>query len=205
MIETYFRSWYQKLFVDKVAAFAALKFSAIEITFFGTFLGILVPLCLFFSLKFLAIFFLLLSGYFDTLDGTVARIRKESSPIGSIFDIVSDRIVEFSAVFGLYLLYPDKSLYMILMLGSILLCITSFLVVGIFTENSSGKKSFFYSVGLIERAEAFIFFIAMILCPKLFSELALLFAFLVVFSAYNHINNFIVYYKTCSVESSLDI
>ena len=68
------------------------------------------------------------------------------------------------------------------MLGSILLCITSFLVVGIFTPNHS-SKSFHYSPGLIERAEAFLFFIVMIFVPYYFTFFAFLFATLVALTA----------------------
>ena len=65
------------------------------------------------------------------------------------------------------------------MLGSILLCVTSFLVVGIFSENSS-KKGFYYSPGLIERLEAFIFFICMLVLPMYFEALSIIFTILVV-------------------------
>lgn len=64
------------------------------------------------------------------------------------------------------------------MLTSILLCVTSFLVVGIFTEKQT-EKSFYYSPGLIERGEAFFFFILMILFPSYFVLLSSLFILLV--------------------------
>ena len=59
---------------------------------------------------------------------------------------------------------------------------TSFLVVGIFSENKS-QKGFHYSPGLMERPEAFLFFAMMMLLPTLFSALALLFTFLVFLTA----------------------
>jgi archaetidylinositol phosphate synthase len=74
---------------------------------------------------------LVLSGFLDTLDGSLARHLNKTSSI----------------------------------------CVTTFLVVGIFTKNDS-QKSFFYSPGLIERAEAFIVFSLMILLPFTFSVLA---------------------------------
>lgn len=60
----------------------------------------------------------------------------------------------------------ERGLWCMLTLGSMLLCITSFLVVGIFTENQS-QKSFHYSPGLMKRAEAFSFFIAMMIWPAI--------------------------------------
>jgi len=129
----------------------------------------------------LSIFLLLLSGYFDTLDGSLARFQGKTSDFGSVLDILCDRIVEFAVVMGLFYHYQvaECSLYM---LGSMLLCITSFLVVGIFSENSS-HKSFHYSAGLMERGEAFLFFVMMISLPALFAALSYLFSALVFLTA----------------------
>ena len=68
------------------------------------------------------------------------------------------------------------------MLGSMLICITSFLVIGIFTKNN-GEKGFYYSQGLMERAEAFIFFMLMIIFPAAFRILAIVFTFLLLVTA----------------------
>ena len=68
------------------------------------------------------------------------------------------------------------------MLMSILICITSFLVVGIFSPNTS-EKGFFYSPGFIERGEAFLFFIVMAIFPSLFPFFSLLFFSLVFLTA----------------------
>ena len=127
----------------------------------------------------LAVVLLLLSGYLDVLDGTLARLRKTSSALGTVYDIIADRIVEFSVIFGLFILAPnERAMACLLMLGSVLLCVTSFLVVGIFSDKKT-NKNFDYSPGLIERAEAFMFFIAMILLPKYFLFLAYIFISLV--------------------------
>jgi len=92
-------------------------------------------------------------------------------------------MVEFAVILGLFFVDAnERALPSLVMLGSILLCITTFLVVGIFVENQS-VKSFFYSPGLIERAEAFIFFSIMILFPSTFMVAAYLFSALTFFSA----------------------
>ena len=70
-----------------------------------------------------------------------------------------------------------------------LLCITSFLVVGIFVEQNS-NKSFFYHEGLMERAEAFIFFILMMLIPQWFAFLAVVYTILVLLTAFLHLRFF---------------
>jgi len=180
--EGYLRTGYQKLLVDGLAKQLAKYCSANQLTLVGLGLGVASALFLDLHHSLIAISLLLLSGYFDSLDGTVARIQNQSSSIGTVLDIVSDRIVEFAIVLGLFLLNPaSRGLMAILMLGSILLCITSFLIVGVFSENE-GQKGFYYSPGLMERAEAFIFFIAMILLPSFFTILALVFTGLVTFT-----------------------
>ena len=80
---------------------------------------------------------LLISGYFDALDGTVARMAEQNSAKGTMIDIISDRIVEFAVIFALFLVNPlHRGVCCLLMLGAILICVTSFLVVWIFHENN---------------------------------------------------------------------
>jgi phosphatidylglycerophosphate synthase len=126
---------------------------------------------------------LLFSGFLDTIDGSLARHTQRASSQGAALDICCDRLVEFSIVLGLYLVDPvTRGFDTLLMLGSVLLCVTTFLVAGIFSEQSS-YKSFYYSPGLIERTEAFILFFAMIAWPSQFYWLAPLFTLLVMLTA----------------------
>jgi archaetidylinositol phosphate synthase len=190
MLEFYLRSSYQKYFVDKPAKIFGKFFSPNFITFLALIFGILNPIFLSTGFSYFAIFCLLASGYCDTLDGTIARLQKSGSETGSVFDIIVDRIVEFAAVLGLFLLDPvHRGLACMCMLGSMLICVTSFLVVGIFEKNT-GNKGFFYSAGLMERAEAFAFFIAMMLLPKYFNVLAIMFTILVLWTAIIRVYNF---------------
>lgn len=191
MLETYIRPLYQQLCVNFIAKKLAGTIAPNTITVLAGFIGVLVLPLLWFQLPILAVIVLLISGYADTLDGTLARIGQHTTPMGSVLDIMMDRIVECAVVLGLFL-YDSlhRGGWCLLMLVSILLCITSFLIVGVFTQNNS-DKSFYYSPGLIERAEAFIFFIAMILLPHYFTELALLFTSLVLWTAYLRIEQFI--------------
>lgn len=188
MIETYLRPIYQYCVVNPIAR--KIQFSPIKITCFSCFTGILVAPALLINLPKIAIVLLLISGFLDTLDGTVARMTDKTSNMGGVLDIVSDRIVELAVMIGLYFVDPsDRALGTLAMLGSCYLCITSFLVVGIFSPNQS-EKGFHYSPGLIERTEAFIFFIVMILWPRYFSLLAYLFAGLVLLTSFLHIKAF---------------
>lgn len=154
-----------------------------QITLLACVSGCLVAPALYLALPGVAITLLLFSGYCDVLDGSVARLSKQLQPTGSLYDIVSDRLVEFMVVMGLFFVdMSQRGAYCLWMLGSILICVTSFLVVGILTEND-GQKGFYYSPGLMERAEAFIFFIAMIGWPKQFPLLAMMFSVLVFWTA----------------------
>ena len=138
-----------------------------------------------------AVLAIVLSGFIDTLDGAIARFHQSSSPKGAILDITSDRAVEFSIILGLFFVSPEtRGLPCILMLGSVLLCITSFLVVGIFKDNES-QKGFHYSPGMVERTEAFAFFIALILLPEYFLILSIVFSILVFLTAFRRIFEFI--------------
>ncbi|MBA2727365.1 MAG: CDP-alcohol phosphatidyltransferase family protein, partial [Parachlamydiaceae bacterium] len=143
MIDSYGRTFYQKVIVDPfLPTFSFI--SPTTITFLAIVTGTSILPLLALKYTFLAFAMLLFSGFLDTLDGSMARFKNQTSPFGTVFDIIGDRIVEFSIVLGLYLYQPElRALNCLLMLGSILLCITSFLVVGIFTQNNT-EKSFHY-------------------------------------------------------------
>lgn len=190
MLEHYCRQKYQYWLVDGIANVIGRYLSPTHITLFAGLAGLVSMLLLIKNSPLLAVFFLLISGYADSLDGTVARLYGTSSPAGSVLDIITDRLVEFSIIFGLFLLDPiSRGVMSMLMLGSVLLCVTSFLVVGIFTPNES-EKGFHYSAGLMERAEAFTFFILMIIFPTYFTPLSLLFFVLVLLTTFIRVFEF---------------
>ncbi len=178
MIDSYGRTFYQKVIVDPFLPIFSF-ISPTMITFLAIVTGTSILPLLALKYTLFAFVMLLFSGFLDTLDGSMARFKNQTTPFGTVFDIIGDRIVEFSIILGLYLYQPElRALNCLLMLGSILLCITSFLVVGIFTQNNT-EKSFHYSPGIIERSETFIFFSIMILFPTTFSLVSYLFISLV--------------------------
>ncbi len=184
MLEKYLRRYYQCFFVNPVAA-RMKKWSFLSpshLTIIGCILGIASAVAIGFDKPWSGLSLLFLSGYIDTLDGTLARFNGQTSHFGCALDIISDRIVELAVVIGLYEVHLDKAFLSLLMLGAMLICVTSFLIVGIFSEKTS-SKSFYYSPGLIERGEAFVFFGLMICLPSFFSFLAILFSFLVLLTA----------------------
>ncbi len=185
MIEAHFRKNYQKLFVDPILGLNSLQnVNPLTVTCIACFLGVSTAPLLFFGYPILAFLMLLASGFLDTVDGALARKQKTTSDKGAAFDLISDRMVESAALIGLYAVAPAaRALPTILMLCSMFVCISSFLVVSLFTEKAS-EKSFFYSPGIIERAETFVFFGAMILFPASFETLAYSFALLVFMTAF---------------------
>ena len=199
MIEQSTRHFYQKFLVNPIAVRLTDQVSPNTTTFLSGIMGVLVCPALYYGYVVFAVILLLLSGYCDTLDGTLARMNESSTSWGSVLDIMTDRLVELTVVLALWSIDPNhRGLWCLIMLSSMLLCITSFLVVGIFTENQT-HKSFHYSQGIMERAEAFIFFIAMMLWPAAFVYLAALFSFLVTITAVIRLHQF--YKQTKGLDS----
>ena len=196
MLEKRYRHIYQRICINPVLKVISRKISPIFITILSGIIGILVVPALYFNMTLVAVGLILLSGYLDTLDGSVARYNNTTSDTGSALDIFTDRIVEGAIIIGLCLVdYHNRGFICLLMFFAILLCITAFLIVGIFTANNS-HKGFFYSEGLIERAEAFIFFILMIILPEHFNVLGLIFSASVLITAFIHLGLFYKYSKS---------
>lgn len=184
MIDTYYRKPFQDYLITPVVnRIAPRRWSPLLFTLAGLGAGVLAAIAIGFGLPYLALALLLISGYCDVLDGSLARATNRVSEQGAVLDIVSDRIVESALILGLYFVDPTaRALLCLSMLASVLICVTSFLVVGIFTANDS-QKSFHYSPGLMERSEAFILFTLMIAAPHAFTPLASLFTGLVAATA----------------------
>lgn len=185
MIESYIRPSYQRYFMDPFARLVG-RLSVVSpnrVTTAAVILGVVAAILFAFHFNEIAVVLLLVSGFCDSLDGTLARVCGYKSNLGAAWDVVGDRLVEFAVMAALYFYSPThNALGVFIMLGASYLCITTFLVVGIFTENS-GHKSFHYSVGLMERLEAFIFFTVMMLFPVTIPWLAWLYAALVFYTA----------------------
>lgn len=185
------RIFFQNIFVTPLAKVLPLEVSPTNITFTACLFGLAIAPLLALGMASAAFSCLLFTGYLDILDGTLARLRSVTSAHGTVLDIVSDRIVETAIILGFFFVDPQqRGFACLLMLAAVLICVTSFLVVGIFTENSS-EKSFHYSPGLVERGEAFLFFGAMILLPSFFIFLAYLFTALVLFTALKRVLDYL--------------
>ncbi|WP_367607568.1 CDP-alcohol phosphatidyltransferase family protein [Legionella sp. W05-934-2] len=191
MLEQSFREGCQRYLLDPAMPWLSKWTSPIGLTLASGCLGILCSIAIVANWPMTATILLLFSGWLDMADGSLARYQNKPSSLGAALDIFVDRVVECAVVVALFLQFPpDRGLMCLLMFASMLLCITSFLVVGIFTENQT-QKSFHYSPGLMERAEAFIFFIMMIFLPQYFTILAISFSLLVLWTGIYRIFEFI--------------
>ncbi|MBK2111443.1 CDP-alcohol phosphatidyltransferase family protein [Francisella tularensis subsp. novicida FSC159] len=193
MIEQKIRPVFQRIFVDSIAKSIAPMIAPNLITLISLVVGLVAAIAFFIN-QYLCIFLLLLSGYFDILDGSVARLQGSSSSFGTILDILSDRFVESFIIIAIFINQLDIAWVGLLMMMSIIVCISSFLLVGIFSQKES-SKSFYYSPGLIERAETFIFFIVMILFSNMVLILGLIYTLLVLWTTLYRCYEFYVYDK----------
>ena len=192
MIETHLRPSFQKVFVDPMVQYLSeqLRVTSASVTFIALISGLMAASAILLQQPWLAVVLLVFSGYCDVLDGSLARFTHAASARGAVLDIVVDRVVEFSVILALFYVDPsNRGGPALWILGSSFVCITTFLVVGIFSQNQ-GEKSFHYSSGLIERFEAFAFFIAMVLLPRWFVALACAYAILVFYTAVRRVMQF---------------
>ena len=144
------------------------KISANQLSLTGLIIGLLSSFFIFLSglllwklaLIVCSIVLMVISFFFDVLDGAVARLE-EPTTFGGILDIFCDRTVEVSIIIAL--VSTDPSILMwpgISSLGAVILCITMFLLVGGSVEAKDleeSKKVIYYRHGLMERSETFLF------------------------------------------------
>ncbi len=191
MLDSFYRKPYQKLLIDPLLHLSLLQsISPSTFTLCAFLSGLAIPFFLYYHMHFLAVCALAISGFFDTLDGSIARRFNKTSNQGAMLDIVSDRFVETFIILGLFLFNMEtRGLLCLGMLSASYLCVTTFLVVGIFTSTES-EKSFFYSPGIVERGEAFLFFVFMILFPSIFQMLAISYISLVLLTTFIRVYQF---------------
>lgn len=196
MLEQTIRPYYQRCLVDPLVKnlTKGTEISANSVSVAACLIGLLLIPALWAHFPVIALMCLWVSGYLDTVDGSLARARNQDSEKGSVLDIIFDRVVESAIFIGLYLYAPnERGLWVILMFAATYLCITSFLLVAVFRRGRRTDKSFYYSPGIIERAEAFIIFSAMIVWPNHFILFAVGYSILVLLTAVFRIKEFLKY------------
>lgn len=162
MLDTYGRK-YVNPFIDLGAkVLLKCKLTPNSVSIIALILGVLSSVLLYFDKLILAVVFLWISGYLDSVDGAMARIKSLTSNFGTLLDITFDRIVELGIIFVLALKFENSRLELLILTMMILISMTIFLTVGALAKNN-GVKSFRYQAGIAERSEGFILFSLMIL------------------------------------------
>ena len=179
MIDTKVRSNVQLLFDWSARVFWLVKLHPNTITVFAFVFGIISGLLIINNEYMFALLFILISGYLDIIDGTVARLTNKSSKLGGYLDLIFDRLVEAFIVLAFYLAFNDYPIvYMLFYIGVIFNFSTFMLASSIF--DNKGNKIMHYDIGLVERSETFITFILMLLFVD-YSVYVLLFFIILMF------------------------
>lgn len=178
MLDTHARKYSNRLFSAIAALLLRLELTPNQVTALAFILGITSGAVLYGEHPMIAVALLWLSGLLDAVDGEMARRSGRSSVRGAQMDIISDRLVELSIVWGLALRRPDCLLPLLGLVSAILISMTVFLTTGMLTPKK-GKKSFYYQAGLMERTEGFLAFTAMMLFPSALSVLTWIYAGLI--------------------------
>jgi phosphatidylglycerophosphate synthase len=137
----------------------------------------------------LAFALIVVNRIIDGLDGAVARASTPTDR-GGYLDIVVDYVFYGSIPFAFAVIDPaHNAIPAAALLAGFCLTCSSFLTFatiaakrGLETE-THGKKTFFYSTGLVEGTETIAFFLAMTAMPHWFPVLAWVFAALCVLTA----------------------
>jgi len=165
MIDTSLRHLAQPAF-DRIGHWLlALKIRALHLTLLGFVTGIAAGGLIGLSYYKLGLALLILSGLFDVLDGSLARLAGTASPRGAFLDLIFDRLVEAGVILGFYASQPDHTLAYLLFLIAVIFNFSTFMVAGALWPNQ-GHKSMHYDIGLVERSETFLFFFIFLLWPQ---------------------------------------
>jgi CDP-diacylglycerol--glycerol-3-phosphate 3-phosphatidyltransferase len=123
-----------------------------------TFLALAVALAAGFFFAFGLIFqgglTLVLSGFLDTLDGSVARLTGRSSASGALLDSTLDRYAEFSVFSGLLVYYRQQWMFVFVLLALAGSVMVSYIKA---RAQSLGRVR---TVGLMQRPERFVLLVA---------------------------------------------
>ncbi len=136
-----------------------------------------------------ALVLLVLNRVLDGMDGAVARATAPTDS-GGYLDIVVDYVFYAGVPLAFAVADPARNaLSAAALLAGFCLTATGFLAFAIIAakrgleSDTQGRKSFFYSTGLVEGSETILFFVMMMLMPGWFPYIAWLFAVLCVMTA----------------------
>lgn len=171
------------------AELARRGFSANAVTATGLAAGLLCAGAVAMQWYGTALALLVLNRVLDGLDGAVARATAPTDS-GGYLDIVVDYVFYAGVPLAFAVVDPARNaLPAAALLAGFCLTATGFLAFAIIAakrgleSDAQGRKSFFYSTGLVEGSETIMFFVLMMLMPIWFPYIAWLFAVLCVVTA----------------------
>ena len=145
----------------------------------------------------IALILLILNRLCDGLDGPLARAKNNSSDFGGYLDIISDFMIyaglPFSVAVGLGTI--ESAIAGCFVLFSIVMAGTSFLAYAIICAkkgmetHQQGRKSFYFSNGLMEGTETIIYLVLICVLPGYFVLLSYIFGILCFLTAVIRVYN----------------
>jgi archaetidylinositol phosphate synthase len=164
MIDSKLRKYIQPGFDCVGKAFVKVGATPNQLTAAAFALGILAAVLVALKLNIWGLAALLLSGFIDIMDGTVARIKNIQSKKGAFLDIIFDKLVETLFILGLAIAYPGHYISYLVFLVLVIFNFSTFLIAGSLMKNT-GEKSMHYDPGIAERTETFICFGFILIFP----------------------------------------
>ena len=122
------------------------------------------------------------SGLCDALDGRVARLGNGATAWGGVLDLTFDRIVEAAVLLGIALPHPAWHLPALVLACTWYVNLCVFLAVGAASDQAR-EKLIVYPPGLLERGEALVFALAVVVAPAWMPLAAYVYAALEVYTA----------------------
>ncbi len=195
MLDTHYRKIIQPALNTSGKFLVKLKLTPNKLTILAFITGVGAGALVGFKHYIPAAIVLLLSGYFDLSDGTVARITNNRSPLGAFLDMVLDRMVESAVIMGFYFAKPEFTLIYFLFFISVLFNFSTFTVAGALMKNQ-GEKSIHYDPGLAERTETFIAFWLMMFFSNYAGHILTVFVIIVFFTGIKRFYTIIKFMQT---------
>lgn len=154
--------------------------TANQLTWGGFFAGMASGICIAGGWFFAAFVLISINRLMDGLDGCVARMRG-ATDVGGFLDIALDMIFYSTVPFAFAIYSPENQLPSAFLIYSFMGTGSSFLAFAVISakrgrvSDRSGKKSFFYSTGLIEGTETALFLWLICIVPHFYAPIAWVF------------------------------
>ena len=142
---TRIRPLVKKLVHSQVKVFVKIGVSPNTLTLTGLVIAFLVPLTTYYVGPFFGALVILLSAYFDVIDGEVARISGKKTLFGAFLDSTIDRIEDSLYLLSLVIAGVNSVLVLVLLVASFLISYTR--------ARAEALHLKMEGIGLIERAE----------------------------------------------------